>query len=443
MKDWALKNWETKSPPPSLKDKADSLFEGFSELELEALIHDFLLQARSEQLPPSGGWRTWAFIGGRGAGKTRAGAEWVRGLALGISPFSDAPLGRIALVGETMADVREVMIEGVSGLLAAHPYAERPQYHKSRQVLEWANGVLAQGFSADDPDSLRGPQFHAAWCDELAKWRYGAAAYAMLQFSLRLGARPRALITTTPRPIKLLKDILEDQETAITRATSFANAANLSRGFIAAIEKVYGGTRLGRQELMGEMIEEREDGLFARHLIEAKRVAKPAELSRIVIAIDPPVTSHKHSDACGIIAAGEGADGQFYVLKDASVKARSPTGWARAAINLYHALEADKLIAEVNQGGEMVRTVLNGVDASVPVAMVRASRGKYLRAEPVAALYEQGRISHVGALTALEDEMADFGPEGLSSGKSPDRLDALVWAITALMEGPAPRVRSV
>ena len=405
-------------------------------------MHDWIWQARPDQLPPAGDWRIWAFIGGRGAGKTRAGAEWVRALALGLAPFAAEPMGRIALIGETAHDVREVMIEGVSGLMGVHARHERPQYHKTRGVIEWPNGALAQGFSADDPDALRGPQFHATWCDELAKWRYGEEAFAMLQFGLRLGARPRQLVTTTPRPIKLLKEIMAGEGTAVTRATTRDNRHFLAGDFLRAIEAAYGGTRLGRQELMGEMIEEREDALFTRAMIEAARVKAAPSLVRIVVAVDPPASSSAKADACGLVAVGRGEDGRYYILEDGTVQGKSPGQWAKAAISLYHRWEADRLIAEVNQGGDMVKAVIGQADASVPVHAVRATRGKYLRAEPVAALYEQGLVAHVGAHVKLEDEMCDFGAGGLSNGRSPDRLDALVWAITALMTSADPKIRS-
>ena len=422
--------------------EADALLHGLGAADLDALLHDWIWQARPDQLPPSGSWRIWAFIGGRGAGKTRAGAEWVRAQALGLAPFAAAPMGRIALVGETAHDVREVMIEGISGLMSVHPRHDRPQHHKTRQVIEWPNGALAQGFSADDPDALRGPQFHAAWCDELAKWRYGEEAFTMLQFALRLGEAPRQLVTTTPRPIRLLKTIMAGNETVITRAATADNRHFLAADFMKSIEAAYGGTRLGRQELMGEMIEEREDALFTRAMIERARVRVAPGLVRLVVAVDPPASSSAGADACGLVVAGRGEDGRYYILEDGTVQGKSPGQWAKAAISLYHRHEADLLVAEVNQGGEMVRAVIAQADASVPVQSVRATRGKYLRAEPVATLYEQGLVSHVGAHVKLEDEMCDFGPGGLSNGGSPDRLDALVWAITALMGSADPKIRS-
>ena len=420
--------------------------------EADRWFSDWPLFIHPHQLPPqraqgSAFWRTWLILGGRGAGKTRAGAEWVRGIVNGLPGFSSAKVGRVALVGENEHEVREVMVEGVSGLLAVHARGERPTWIPSRRRLEWANGAVAQAFSADDPESLRGPQFAAAWLDELAKWRHAEATFDMLQFGLRLGERPRQVITTTPRPLPLLKRIMADPATALTRAATVANALNLSPAFIDAVVARYGGTRIGRQELGGEIVEERADALWSRGLIETCRVdvtARPP-LTRIVVAVDPPASSRKGADACGIVAAGRAADGTLYVIADESVGGLSPAGWATKAIALWRRLEADALVAEVNQGGDMVRAVIAQADPTVPVTTVRASRGKWLRAEPVAALYEQGRVKHAGIFPALEDEMCDFGLDGLSQGRSPDRLDALVWAVGSLSFGAraGPRVRGL
>jgi phage terminase large subunit-like protein len=402
-----------------------------------------LFSLRHQKFPTAGQggepWRTWLILGGRGAGKTRTGAEWVRALALGTSPVSP-----IALVGESEHEVREVMIEGVSGLLSIHPRWERPTWTPSRRRLEWPNGVVAQAFSAEDPESLRGPQFGAAWADELAKWRHADATFDMLQFGLRLGERPRQVITTTPRPIALLKRLMADSATALTRAGTRDNARHLSAAFIDTIFSRYGGTRLGRQELDGELIDDRPDALWSRALIETCRVREAPPLARIVVAVDPPASAGERAASCGLVAAGVAGD-CIYVVADQTVAGLSPAGWAAKAIALWRRLSADALVVEVNQGGDMVRAVMREADPSVPVTSVRAVRGKWLRAEPVAALYEQGRVKHVGALPALEDEMCDFGIDGLSSGRSPDRLDALVWAVTALSFGARhqPRVRGL
>ncbi len=423
----------------------NELTAGFRACDYEALLKFWEIWAREDQLPPQGAWRNWLILGGRGAGKTRAGAEWVRGIALGRKRFGEHAR-QIALVGESLADVREVMIEGISGLLAVHARGERPLWEPSRRRLEWPNGAVGYAFSADDPESLRGPQFDAAWCDELCKWRRAESAFDMLQFGLRLGSNPRSAITTTPRPMPLLKRILADPATAVSNAATRANAFQLAPQFLEQMLARYAGTRLGRQELEGELIEARADSLFPRERIERARVSDCPPLARIVVAIDPPVSSREGADACGIVAAGIDDDGKVFVLADESERGLSPLAWASRAIALYRRLEADRIVVEVNQGGEMARAVLFETDASVPVSEVRATRGKVLRAEPVAALYEQSRVSHVGSFPLLEDEMADFGPDGLSNGRSPDRLDALVWAITALVLMPreaTPRMRTL
>jgi phage terminase large subunit-like protein len=420
------------------------LLAGLTPADLRLWLGDWQFWARDDQLPPAGDWTTWLMIGGRGAGKTRAGAEWLRRLALGDGP-AQPPLGRLALVGESFADVRDVMVEGVSGLLGVHGKTDRPQWQPSNRRLTWPNGAIAQVFSAEDPESLRGPQFEAAWCDEIGKWRYARETWDMLQFGLRLGRQPRCLATTTPRPTPLLRALLADPDTAVSRARTRDNAFNLAPAFLAAMARSYGGTRLGRQELDGEMISERADALWTRDMLEATRTRQAPPLARICVAIDPPASSGRHADACGLVVAGITADGLVHVLRDATLARARPAEWATAAAALYQRFEADVVVVEVNQGGEMASAVLREVDAALPVVAVRATRGKYLRAEPVAALYAQGRVRHVGALPELEDEMCDFGPGGLSSGRSPDRLDALVWAITHLALGTRakPRVRGL
>jgi phage terminase large subunit-like protein len=398
------------------------------------------LAARPDQAEPDGDWLTWLVLGGRGAGKTRTGAEWVRDIALD----RQAPLaGPIALVGETYADPREVMIEGVSGLMSVHASFERPSWQPSRRRLVWNTGVVAQTFSSEDPEALRGPQFAAAWGDEAGKWRNAETTWDMLQFGLRLGARPRQVVTTTPRPVPLIRRLIASDDTVVTRATTRDNLKHLSPAFLTRVVGRYAGTRLGRQELEGELIEDREDALWQRSDIERRRVDVSPALRRIVVAVDPPAS--KRSGICGIVAAGLDADGTAYVVADWTLAEVKPHQWAAAALSLYRQLGADALVAEVNQGGDMVAAVMHEVDAGVPVKPVRATRGKWLRAEPAAALYAQGRVRHVGAYPALEDEMCDFGPDGLSAGRSPDRLDALVWALTALMldESGEPRVRGV
>ncbi len=412
--------------------------------ELRYLQYNWQVFAHAHQRPPGGHWTTWLLMGGRGAGKTRAGAEWVRGKVTGEA-WADPVAGNIALIGQTYADVREVMIEGISGLLAVHPASQKPQWNPSRRRLEWANGAVARAFSSEDPEALRGPQFDAAWCDETGKWSNATETFDMLQFGLRLGVRPQQLVTTTPKSTPLLKMLLQDKGTIVTRAGTKANAAFLAEVFLQQMAERYGGTRLGRQELDGELIEDREDALFARKWFETGRIRDAPELKRIVVAVDPPATSGKTADACGIIAAGITQASDLYVLRDRTIQGLRPAAWAEQAVRLCHELEADCLVAEVNQGGEMVREVIGSVDASVPVKAVHATKSKRRRAEPVALLYEQGRVHHCGVFPELEDELADFGVGGLSNGRSPDRLDALVWAITELNRRPAgrPRLRNL
>ncbi len=400
---------------------------------------DWTVIGRPDQHPPKGDWRTWLVIGGRGSGKTRAGAEWVQALA-SASKRCDL---RIALVAETLGDAREVMIDGVSGICRI-ARKNVPDFEISRRRLVWPSGAVAQIFSSEDPEALRGPQFHFAWCDELAKWKHAAETFDMLQFGLRLGDDPRQLVTTTPRPVPVLKRLIADPGTHLTRISTGANAGNLAPGFIAALQARYGGTRLGRQELDGELIEDREDALWKRAEIEAVTTRFTSGLRRIVVAVDPPSGSGA-SSCCGIVVAGLEAGGRAVVLSDCSVEGKSPAGWAQAVVRAFQRFNADRIVAEVNQGGEMVSAMLKSIDANLPVTMVRATRGKFLRAEPVAALYEQGRVAHAARFTELEDQMCDFGPDGLSSGRSPDRLDALVWALTALvLEGQGePRVRGI
>ena len=409
-----------------------------SEAEWEQIVHDWMIQARNDQLAPwrtAAGqpWRTWLILGGRGSGKTRAGAEWVRAQAAGHAPLADTRSHRIALVGDTIAQVRSVMVEGVSGLLSVYPPAQRPKLEVSRNQLVWDNGTIAQMFAADDPDSLRGPQFDAAWCDELAKWRAPDYAWDVLQFALRLGTLPQCVVTTTPRPLPLLTALLKDAATVVSRSRTADNAANLAPGFLAEMLRRYGSTPMGRQELDGEIVEERMTGLWKRNWLNESRLLARPELVRIVVAVDPPVTATAGSDSCGIVVAGLGIDNRAYVIGDRTVQGRDPATWAKAAVAAYHDYQADTIVVETNQGGDLVVQTFKGIDAFVPVKKVYASRGKYTRAEPVSALYNEGRVAHVGEFPELERQMCDFAADGLANGKSPDRLDALVWAITELM----------
>lgn len=397
---------------------------------------------RPDQNIPEGDWRIWLVMAGRGFGKTRMGAEWVREIA------ENNPQARIALVGATLNEARSIMVEGESGLLNL-PGGNDIIWEPSLRKLSWPNGAVATLYSAAEPDSFRGPQHHYAWADEIAKWPHGVATWDNLMLGLRLGERPRIMVTTTPRPVALvLRLVAEADDTArrvvITRGSSTANRACLPPEFLSDIVAAYGGTRLGRQELDGELIADVEGALWTRDLIENCRVKSLPEMRRVVIGVDPPAGTK--GDACGIIAVGKGADDQAYVLGDHSVSGRSPQGWANAVATAVEIWNADRVIAEGNQGGAMVETTLRAADMAMPVKMVHASIGKSARAEPVAALYEVGRVHHAGAFAELEDELcgliAGGGYEG--PGRSPDRADALVWAISELMLGRTrngPRVR--
>lgn len=401
---------------------------------LEHAVRDWRLWGRPDQLPPAGGWRTWVFQGGRGAGKTRAGAEWVAWLA------RNAHARRIALIGPTLHDVREVMIEGHSGVRAL--CGARPCYEPSRRRLVWANGAQAYCFSAEDPESLRGPQFDAAWADELCFWKYGEETLSTLEHALRLGALPRLMVSTTPRPTRALKRLLARSDTVVTRSATFDNRTHLAASFIAALHERWTGAAQQRQELLGELIDEVEGALWRRDDLEVLRVAKFPVLDRIVVAVDPPASVGASANACGIIAAGawdEGGLRRAIVLADASVRGLAPQAWAHRAVTLARSVGASEIIAEANNGGEMVRAVLQAAAPEMLVRLVRASRGKLARAEPIAAYYAQKRVLHAAAFPELEDEMCSLGAEGLK--ESPDRVDALVWALTTLFAGSGPRVR--
>lgn len=428
----------------AIRECLQSLADNHSREEIARLIPDrwhetlhfyWPVWARPQQLPPDGDWTTWLIMGGRGSGKTLAGAQWVRDLATGESPVSP-----IALVGETMTEAVAVMVKGVSGILSVHPDEQRPVLKGTSLV--WPNGVEATVLSASDPDRFRGPQFAAAWCDEVAKWPQAEDAWDMLQFGLRLGDKPRQLATTTPKPTKLLRRLLADEHTVLTRMKTEDNRQYLAEGFLEAVVGRYRGSVLGRQELDGELIEDLPDALWNRDMF---RRFRGGELGRVVVAVDPPVTGGPKADACGIVVAGQAGEGAA-VLADYTASGLHPVNWARRAVRAFRDFEADCIVAEVNQGGDLVKSVIAQVDASVPVRAVRANRGKWLRAEPVAALYARGLVAHAEGLSALEDEMCAFGADGRADGHSPDRVDALVWAVTELLLGEAqvvPRVRRV
>ncbi len=386
--------------------------------------------ARPEQLPPAGDWLAWAFVAGRGAGKTRSAAEWVVEKAL------THPGCRIALVGRTPADVRDVMIEGESGILACSR-TMTPDYHSTIRRVVWPNGSVATTYSAEVPSQLRGPQHEFAWADEPASWTDAPkgdvidTAWNNLMLGLRLGQHPQVVFTTTPKPNRLIRTVLARPTTVVTKGTTYDNLANLAPSFREAVLAAYEGTRIGRQELMGELLEDVEGALWSLAMIEDHRVTQAPDLQRVIVAVDPSGGSGPNSDEQGIVVAGRGVDGDYYVLADRSCKL-SPNGWAARAAQAYREFNADRVVAEKNFGGDMVASTLAQVAPGVPVKMVTASRGKVQRAEPVAALYEQGRVHHVGALPVLEDQQITWTP---ADGTSPDRMDALVWALTDLAAG--------
>ena len=392
-------------------------------------------------------------MGGRGAGKTRAGAEWVRSQVEGSRSLMPGRARRVALIGETYEQVRGVMIEGVSGILACSPPDRRPVWRSTQRKLVWPNGAEAQAFSAHDFEALRGPQFDAAWMDELAKWPRAEEAWDMLQFCLRLGDNPQAVVTTTPKNIPILRDVLGRRSTVCTHAPTEANRANLARGFLEEVMERYGGTRMGRQELDGILLDDIEGAFWTSGVLDALRVDEAPELDRIVVGVDPAVTSKGVSDETGIVVVGAVTKGpvkdwRAYVLEDATVSAASPTEWARAVSDAYERWGADRVVAEGNQGGDMIEAVLRQVAPQVSYRKVTARHGKGARAEPVAALYEQGKVRHLRGLGPLEDQMCRMTNGGYRGGGSPDRVDAAVWALWELMLDPmrtrsGPRIRTL
>lgn len=383
-------------------------------------------------MEPEGDWTTWLFMAGRGAGKTRTAAEWI------IYQACKYDYTRWAVVAPTFGDARDVCAEGDSGLLKiAERYKMlKPKngYNSTKGEINLSNGSRIKLFSGDEPDRLRGPQHHGAWVDELASFKY-EESWTNLQFGLRLGTFPKTIVTTTPKPIPLIRDLIgrKDGSVAVTRGSTYDNADNLAPSALAEFKARYEGTRIGRQELYGELLEEIEGALWTRAMIEKTRVRKGEvpDLRRIVVAIDPAVTSGENSDETGIIVAGISNNNHYYVLDDRTLRA-TPDNWARQAVNAYTDWSADKIIAETNNGGDMVVSVLRQVEPNIPVKKVTASRGKAVRAEPISALYEQGRVHHAGAFPKLEDQLVIWTPD---SNESPDRLDALVWALTELSSG--------
>jgi phage terminase large subunit-like protein len=407
-----------------------------TDYEAQQLLYDWRLWARPNQIPPTESWRTWLILAGRGFGKTRTGAEWVK------DQVQNHGKRRIALVGRTSADCRKTMVEGEAGLLSVFPPELRPRYEPSRRQITFANGAIAITYPSEEPNLLRGPAHDAAWVDELASF-YDAdvdetvtegmgTTWSNLQMGLRLGNNPQQVVTTTPRPIKLIKTLLKSPTTYVTRGSTYENKANLAEAFYSEILSKYEGTRLGRQELMAEILEDVEGALWKRQLIDETRITevRAKNLQRIVVAIDPAVTSNENSDETGIVVAAKGTDGRGYLLDDLTCRL-SPDGWAVRAVSALRERGADRILAEVNNGGDLVERVIRTVDRLVPYKAIHASRGKITRAEPIAALYEQGKISHVGNFTELEDELCSYS--GKIGEKSPNRMDALVIAFTELM----------
>lgn len=408
-----------------------------SEEKLAIILHDWRFWARPEQLAPGSDgaensrtdWTYWLLQAGRGFGKTRCGAEWVRETA------ESNPGAIIHLIGATGADVRDVMIQGESGLLSCYPENAQPLYEPSKRLVTFKGGATVKTFSAEEPERLRGPQCHFFWADEVGAWKRGIETWDNLLFGFRLGVNPQGVITTTPKPVKLIRDIVKDPNTVVTRGSSYDNRANLATAFFQSIIRKYEGTRLGRQELLAELLEDIPGALWTRALIEANRVLPdqvPPYLVRVVVAIDPAVSAHDESDETGIGVVGLAENGHCYVFKDLTLR-DTPLAWGNVAIAAYRTHLADRIVGEVNNGGDLVARNIQAIDASIPFRAVHASRGKAIRAEPVAALYEQGRVHHVigGELELLEDQMCGWVPG--SGEKSPDRMDWLVWAITDLV----------
>jgi phage terminase large subunit-like protein len=419
------------------------LLEGFGRAELDRMRSAWRHQARPNQLPPPGEWPVWLMMAGRGFGKTRAGAEWVRGIA-----EADGK-ARIALVGASLHEARSVMVEGESGLLAIAPPAQRPHWLPSRRELRWRNGAIATIYGAADPEALRGPQHSHGWADEIGKWPHGVQAWDNLAMGMRLGQRPRILATTTPRPVPLVLRLQSDPSVVVTRGRTRDNAAVLPEAFMAEMRRSFDGTRLGRQELDGELLLDVEGALWTRDLLERCRLpaADPDKtgFARVVVAVDPPASAQ--GDACGIVIAGIDAAGRAIVLEDASLSGAHPEQWARRVAQAAERWQADRVVAEANNGGDMVGAVLRAAQIMLPVKLVHAARGKTARAEPVAALYETGRVRHAGLFADLEDQLCGMTLDGRyeGPGRSPDRADALVWALTELMISRAgiTRLRSL
>jgi phage terminase large subunit-like protein len=429
----AAAEWRSRAEIVAADPERRALLNKLPEAALERLETHWEWWRRPAQAPPEGDWRAWMVMAGRGFGKTRMGAEWVREHA------ERNRRARIALVGATQEDVRRVMIEGESGLLAIAHWRMRPRWEPSLGRLTWPSGAQAEVFAATEPDKLRGPQHNLAWADEIAKWDNGEDTWDNLMMTLRSG-RPQVMATTTPRPVPLVRRLAADWSVKKTYGKTAANLTNLSAGFLEAMQ-VYRGTRLGRQELHGELIEDVAGAMWTRKLLDERRAGSVPDLVRIVVGVDPPASVG--GDACGIVAVGLGRDGRGYVLEDASVEGATPERWAHAVAACAARQGADRIVAEKNQGGDMVESVLRSAEAGLPVTMAHAVLGKTARAEPVSLLYEAGKAWHAGVFPALEDELCGLQMGGgyAGPGRSPDRADALVWAMTELMLGKRSAAR--
>ena len=433
-----------KSPAEKLAEMSEAEQAAFlaslTEGDAEALLYDWRgFLARPDQVAPAGDWDIWLTLAGRGWGKTRTGAEWVR------DEVDSGRAKRIALIAETAADCRDVLVEGDSGIISLYPKEEAPLYEPSKRRLTWPNGAVATLFNATEPGQLRGPQFDLAWSDELAKWRYARATWDQLQFGLRLGEDPRQIVTTTPRNIEIIKAIMNGEEgkVVVTVGKTSDNRSNLADKFLKKILGRYEGTRMGRQELNAEILGDIPNALWTLSNIDTYRASTiPDNMARIVVAVDPAITNTERSDEHGIVAVGVTAgsidDREGYVLEDASATG-SPEQWARRAIACYDSWEADAIVVEVNQGGDMVKNTIRTIRSDIPIREVRATRGKHVRAEPISSLYAQGRVHHVGSFPELETQMTMMTSHGFEGGGSPDRLDALVWAATELFPSMVTR----
>ena len=390
-------------------------------------MYDWKLWARPAQIEPPGDWRSWLVLAGRGFGKTRTGVEWCR------SQIESGSAKRVAVIAPTSSDCREVIVEGESGFLRCCPPWARPNYEPSKRRLTWPNGATVTLFSAEEPDRLRGPQFDAAYVDELAAWDK-PESWDMLQFALRLGDNPRVVITTTPRPLQIIRDFLTDDTCHVTRGTTMDNATNLAPQFVDQILKRYEGTRLYRQEIQGDILEDVANAILSRDLLDSLRVSEPPELARVVVGVDPAVTSGDRADHTGIVVAGVGVDGDLYAIEDVSCQL-GPAGWARRVVDLYHKHDADLIVAEKNQGGLMVEYTIRGEEPNVPIKLVTATKGKSVRAEPILMRFEQRRAHTVKGLSKLEEQLVAFTPGGYDGDRSPDSADAFIWAATELTSG--------